>query len=61
MNQMRKGLMEREAQISEAAQDEALHHANAVLSQIKDAPAPFYRAYDDQSVAMAEVSQQEGL
>ncbi len=53
MNQMREGLMEREALVKDSAQDQALHHASAVLSRIKNKQQPFYRASDREGVAMA--------
>lgn len=54
MNHMREGLMEREALVKNSAQDQALHHASAVLNRIKNKQEPFYRASDHEGVAMAQ-------
>jgi hypothetical protein len=53
MNQMREGLMEREAIVQNSGQDQALRHANSILAQIKDVPQPFYKAHDAEGVGMA--------
>ncbi|MEM7522448.1 MAG: hypothetical protein AAF360_01550 [Pseudomonadota bacterium] len=53
MNEQREALLEREAAIKDSAPDQALHHAKAVLKTIETDIQPFYRAFDDQAVAMA--------
>lgn len=55
MNQMRKGLKEREVTLRETGQDQALHHAHSIEGMIKDGETmPFYRAYDLAAVQMAQ-------
>ncbi|MCF6200382.1 MAG: hypothetical protein L3J67_13535 [Hyphomicrobiaceae bacterium] len=55
MNQMREGLMEREATLRDTGQDQALHHARSIKGMIKDGETmPFYRAYDHAAVQMAQ-------
>ena len=54
MNQMREGLMEREAVVRESASDQALHHARSVPEMIKSGETmAFYKAYDAAAVNMA--------
>lgn len=55
MNQMREGLMSREADIEDAIVDDALIRARSVTDLIREAPTmPFYRAYDQAAVKMAQ-------
>jgi len=55
MNQLRTRRMDREATLRETGSEQALYHANRVLSGIQDSPTmPFYQAYDQSAVAMAQ-------
>lgn len=55
MNQMREGLLEREATLPKKAQAEALKHARLIEPMIRDGGTmPFYRAYDHVGGALAE-------
>lgn len=54
LNQVREGLIEREAVVRDAAQDQALQHAQSVAARLQEAPGtPFYKAYDAAAVDMA--------
>ncbi|MEM7724621.1 MAG: hypothetical protein AAF376_19985 [Pseudomonadota bacterium] len=54
LNQVREGLMAREAVARDVAGDQALHHARAIPEMIKDGPTmPFYQAADRAGIAMA--------
>jgi hypothetical protein len=55
MNQMREGLLSREAEIKETMTEQAMTHARAIEPLIRDGETmPFYRAYDRQAVKMAK-------
>jgi len=55
MKQTLDGLLEREAVLRENGQDQALHHARSVCDMIQSGDTmPFYRAYDNAAVSMAE-------
>lgn len=54
LNQVREGLMAREAVARDVAGDQALHHARTIPEMIKDGPTmPFHQAADRAGLAMA--------
>lgn len=55
MNQTREALLDREKSLQESGKDQALHHARSIEGMIKEGETmPFYRAYDNAALAMAE-------
>lgn len=55
MNQMREGLQTRESTIGETIAEDALRHAHSVFEFIRQGETmPFYRAYDQAALNMAE-------
>lgn len=54
LNQLREGLMAREAALQESSQNEALAYAHSIAKEIENTPdTPFYQAYDRAAVEMA--------
>lgn len=55
MNQMREGLMEREAAVRDQAKPEALTHARQIGTMIREGETmPFYRAFDHTAGQLAQ-------
>lgn len=55
MNQMRKGLLEREAEIKDSVTEQAITHAREIEPLIRDDKTmAFYQAYDKQAAKMAK-------